>query len=519
MNIALTETRSGHRAPVRRTVPVSPGSSAVLVATAAAADGGAAALQPWEGETLLARLAGQFASLGIERVHVLTRPAWREAIARRGRDVQVHAGESPADDLRAIAAIAAGAGGPLVVAYADIVTQREVLAGLLAEPRIRTGVLTTGGSAARPFGFKTRSNRGRIVSAGSPYHAVRRPTGTFLGVLKVAPADRPGVAPVAEQLAALVEPGAARRLAGGARLQGRPLAPHARAVRARPRARRAAARPRGARRRHARRPRTPPSSSAGARSRPTTSPRCCSSASSAPACTSAPRGCARCSGPAPARRPRSSAPRAEILEHDEDRELLNSAVKGADGFFTTFFVSTYSKYIARWAARRGLTPNQVTMFSIAVGVRRRGLLRLRRALEHGRWAGCSLYFAFVFDCVDGQLARYTRQFSKLGAWLDSIFDRTKEYVVFAGLAIGASRTGDPVWVLAGAALALQTSRHAIDFSFPASQHQAIAAAPQPPIENPFDGPRPASRLTEPVETEEVEEEDVRAPVAAARRRR
>jgi Family of unknown function (DUF5941)/CDP-alcohol phosphatidyltransferase len=126
-----------------------------------------------------------------------------------------------------------------------------------------------------------------------------------------------------------------------------------------------------------------------------------------------------------------------------------------------------------------------------------------------------VYFAFVFDCVDGQLARYTRQFSKLGAWLDSVFDRSKEYVVFAGLAIGASRTGDPVWLLAGAALALQTTRHAVDFSFPASQHQVIADTPQPPIENPFDGPGPASRMTEPVEAEEVEEEDVQAPVAPA----
>ena len=87
--------------------------------------------------------------------------------------------------------------------------------------------------------------------------------------------------------------------------------------------------------------------------------------------------------------------------------------------------------------------------------------------------------------------------------------------MFAGLAIGASRTGDPVWVLACAALALQTTRHAVDFSFPASQHQVMADTPQPPIENPFDGTRPASRMTEPVEAEEVEEEDVRAPVAPA----
>ena len=79
MNTALTETR--RKAPVRRAVPVSPGSAAVLVATAVAADGGAAALQAWEGETLVARLAAQFTSLGIEHIHVVTRVGWAEAIA------------------------------------------------------------------------------------------------------------------------------------------------------------------------------------------------------------------------------------------------------------------------------------------------------------------------------------------------------------------------------------------------------------------------------------------------------
>ena len=49
---------------------------------------------------------------------------------------------------------------------------------------------------------------------------------------------------------------------------------------------------------------------------------------------------------------------ARIGEHDEDRALLDSAVKANDGFFTTFFVSPYSKYIARWAARRGWTPER-----------------------------------------------------------------------------------------------------------------------------------------------------------------
>src|SRR3954451_7689110 len=206
---------SGRPVRARRAVPPVPGSSAVLVATAALAGGGPAALQAWEGETLLSRLVAQLSSPGIARLHVLPRPAWADAVRAAADGAELHAGSSPADDLRAIGRIAEGAVGPLVVAYADVVTQREVLAGLLQEPRIRTGVLTTGGTVARPYGFKTRARRGRIVSAASPYHSVRKPTGTFLGVLKVAPADRLGVAPVARRLAELVDPPPADWQGGG----------------------------------------------------------------------------------------------------------------------------------------------------------------------------------------------------------------------------------------------------------------------------------------------------------------
>jgi hypothetical protein len=97
-----------------------------------------------------------------------------------------------------------------------------------------------------------------------------------------------------------------------------------------------------------------------------------------------------------------------------------------------------------------------------------------------------LQVSFTTDCVDGQLARYTRQFSKLGAWLDSVFDRTKEYLAFAGLAIGAAHAGDPVWLLACAAITLQTVRHTSDFSYMAVAHQAITVTPQTPIEQPLD---------------------------------
>ncbi|MFD0479086.1 CDP-alcohol phosphatidyltransferase family protein [Nonomuraea thailandensis] len=157
---------------------------------------------------------------------------------------------------------------------------------------------------------------------------------------------------------------------------------------------------------------------------------------------------------------------AEMAGMNEDRARLNNAVKGADGFFTTFFVSTYSRYIARWAARRGLTPNQVTLISIVLGVAAAACF----ATGERPWmvlGGVLIYFAFVFDCVDGQVARYARKFGVLGAWLDATFDRFKEYVVFAGLAVGwvVSGNGDEIWILALAALGLQSVRHLLDFSF------------------------------------------------------
>ncbi|MEU4325651.1 CDP-alcohol phosphatidyltransferase family protein [Nonomuraea dietziae] len=178
----------------------------------------------------------------------------------------------------------------------------------------------------------------------------------------------------------------------------------------------------------------------------------------------------------------------EMSGMDEDRARLNNAVKGADGFFTTYFVSTYSRFIARWAARRGLTPNQVTLISIALGVAAAACFATGERL--GMVAGGVLiYFAFVFDCVDGQVARYARKFGVLGAWLDATFDRFKEYVVFAGLAIGYVVAGhsDDIWILALAALALQSVKHLLDFSFgAANRRKPPSPLPTTPLTAPDD---------------------------------
>jgi phosphatidylglycerophosphate synthase len=90
-----------------------------------------------------------------------------------------------------------------------------------------------------------------------------------------------------------------------------------------------------------------------------------------------------------------------------------------------------------------------------------------------------LYLGFVLDCVDGQLARYTRTFGAFGGWLDTMADRAKEYAVYAGLAAGAERVGLPyAWPLAITAILLQTVRHMTDTWYGAL-HDEAAARPRP----------------------------------------
>jgi hypothetical protein len=467
---------------------------AVVLATALATDGRPAGLLPWEGGTVLGRLAEQLSGLGVRTTVVVARPAFASAVQEAvGPGVPVRASATVADDLRLIARAARDCVGQVLVVAGDIITHTDALEGLIANPHGGTRILA--GGRRRPLAFRFQARRGRIVSAASAYHAVRSPNGAFLGVLRAVPADVEALAAAADRLAPLVaevpapwqdelDRKAERWRAAVARSTGEEEGGDDFAGPDEPEDVDDATEEESP-------PAVPLSDNDEAQLRA----RIAAAPEDAAALLLV--GLVRASvnvTPVYLRqlfwtRPLSpqAAERAaqRITEFDVDRLLLDSAVKSADGFFTTFFVSPYSKYIARWAARRGLTPNQVTTVSMLLGV-----LAATAFATGERWgliAGALLLqVSFTTDCVDGQLARYTRQFSTLGAWLDSVFDRTKEYLAFAGLALGAAHMGDQVWVLACAAITLQTVRHSSDFSYMAVAHQAITVTPQTPIEQPLD---------------------------------
>jgi hypothetical protein len=502
-SLAGAGPRHGAPVPGRRRRPVAVGTAGLVFATTPAADGSAAAALPLAGTTVLGRLLDQLRTLGLRTAWVVTRPSWREAMeavaARSGLDVRVLVSGDLAEDLRTAAEVAGEAPGTLLVARADMVTHREALAGLLADPRIVSGILAAPWMGRGAWSFRVRGARRRIVSAGSAFHRVRNSNLSFLGLLKV---DRRDVGELAAVAGRLAELAGDRPAAWDGELARKGAEWRMERWRA--------AQPAGADEPPPE-PHTWPDLPVDAAAEAQLELRRRAAAEDAVALLLV--GLVRADVNLASSRLRefyyarpSSAEDVERSLHemraiDEDAVALDSAVKALDGFFTTFLVSPYSKYIARFCARRGWTPNQMTTVSMVIGT----LAAIGFALgtRPGMVAGAVLLqVAFTIDCVDGQLARYTRTFSKLGAWLDSVFDRGKEYVVFAGLALGASRGFDQdVWVLAAAALMLQTTRHMLDFSFAAGQREVVDRTPQMPLEHVEDAP---ARAVLPLDPEDAE---------------
>jgi phosphatidylserine synthase len=147
------------------------------------------------------------------------------------------------------------------------------------------------------------------------------------------------------------------------------------------------------------------------------------------------------------------------------RLRLKLANRANDGFFSVFFLRRVSKLLTWAAVKVGATPNQVTLASFAIGLYAAYLFA-----QGDTWSliggAILLQVSIIVDCVDGEIARYTRKFSELGAWLDAITDRVKEYAVFLGLAYGAFvQNGQNLWVLAAVLMAIQTFRHLSDYNF------------------------------------------------------
>lgn len=155
---------------------------------------------------------------------------------------------------------------------------------------------------------------------------------------------------------------------------------------------------------------------------------------------------------------------ARVEELNEADIAWRRASRPGDGVWSTFVLRPISRRLSRWAVGVGLTPNALTLISLVIAFGACAMIAFG-PLPAVIIAAVLLQFSLIIDCSDGEVARSTRSYTPFGAWADLTSDRVKEYLALAALAVCAVRADGDAWLLAVAALGLQTVRHLQDYSF------------------------------------------------------
>lgn len=133
------------------------------------------------------------------------------------------------------------------------------------------------------------------------------------------------------------------------------------------------------------------------------------------------------------------------------RWLLQGLVKDTEGFMSRHFERKVSLAVSRRLAATAVTPNQMTLVSVAVGLAGTPFFLSPRAVFQTVGA-CLFLLHSILDGCDGELARLKFQESRLGGLLDFWGDNLVHSAVFAAIAAGWSLRNRSAWpLLLGAA--------------------------------------------------------------------
>jgi phosphatidylglycerophosphate synthase len=139
---------------------------------------------------------------------------------------------------------------------------------------------------------------------------------------------------------------------------------------------------------------------------------------------------------------------------EAERMLFKRLIKEGEGFMSRYVERPISLAISRRLVNTSITPNQITIISLLIGLAGAGLMALSKGTA--QFLGALLFLAHsIVDGCDGEIARVKFMESRLGGILDFWGDNVVHSAVF--MAIGFEwwlRTGSPLpMFLATAAVA------------------------------------------------------------------
>ncbi len=125
----------------------------------------------------------------------------------------------------------------------------------------------------------------------------------------------------------------------------------------------------------------------------------------------------------------------------------SGVMKIDDSPLAYFIAARWANRLLPWYVEKGFSPNQVTALSLSISI-----VTALCFTHNSRWivlfGSITLILSFVFDCLDGQLARYKGESTPFGFWLDIFGDRVRELMLWVCLCYGtASRTDEnEIWM-------------------------------------------------------------------------
>lgn len=170
-------------------------------------------------------------------------------------------------------------------------------------------------------------------------------------------------------------------------------------------------------------------------------------------------------------------------------ELYRQSLKPSDSRFNLYFARPLAAPLVFIFAKTRITPNQITFISTLIMVAALVALVCIQGML-GLWIALfGIELSYIFDCVDGQLARVTKRSSAVGGDLDFMMDELKAYMLIAAIGFrGAIET--PIawhaiptwwtwpletWPITCSTIALMTTASAISLTrFIRSERYAIA---------------------------------------------
>jgi phosphatidylglycerophosphate synthase len=104
-----------------------------------------------------------------------------------------------------------------------------------------------------------------------------------------------------------------------------------------------------------------------------------------------------------------------------------------------------------------ISPNQITVIMVFAGMLS-GVALILPGLGGAVLSVLFMQLYLLLDCVDGEVARWRRQFSPLGVYLDRLGAYLADAAVMVGMGIRAAQLGLDLYLVAGLAAAIHVAR-------------------------------------------------------------